>query len=244
MGALLSIPSSILTSCCVQASCCFTSATCGCFNRFTQSSSLVMTRCMYTLHFILASGLAIWLSSSTFESWFGKWAFWNASGYPKEYRIHHVFFTLTLFHGILAGGSVLFPFRWVRSFQKGYWGSKGVLMVGLWSLAVFVFPDSLFMFYSRFIALPCSMVYMLIQMVLFIDFTYRYAETLVTWYHEHEASVSWMYWLVISTVGLLSLNFIGWMYLYFKKEAPIHSLVSTTTQVGTPILWIHALYSA
>ncbi|KAJ3180644.1 hypothetical protein HDU87_001757 [Geranomyces variabilis] len=71
------------------------------------------------------------------------------------------------------------------SIQNGYWAWKLLAWAGLVVLNFFI-PNEVFMFVGRWIDMPGAFLFILIQIVLLIDFAHTFSETLLELWEENE----------------------------------------------------------
>lgn len=127
---------------------------------------------------------------------------------------------MTLFHIILSLLVIgVHDTRTKRAaIQNGWWGPK----LAAWALLVvisFAIPNGFFMFWSKHIANLGSVVFILIGLVLLIDFVHTWSETCLAKWEEHGSEV-WKWILVSSTLaqyaGVIALTVVD--YVYFGKS--------------------------
>jgi hypothetical protein len=133
--------------------------------------------------------------------------------------IHRICFALSLFHLILSLSLVN-----VRSttnkraaIQNGWWGPKVVVWLILVGLS-FLIPDGFFIFWGNWVALMGAAVFILIGLVLLVDFAHGFTEMcLEKWENSESGSNLWQYILVGSTFALyaFTIAITVVMYVYF-----------------------------
>ncbi|KAJ3347876.1 hypothetical protein HDU83_001702 [Entophlyctis luteolus] len=74
---------------------------------------------------------------------------------------------------------------WRSGVQNGYWGLKTFVWAGLIVLCFFI-PNSVVLLWARSFATVGSVLFVLIQIVLLIDFAYTISEVLLEWYESTE----------------------------------------------------------
>lgn len=228
MGALLSVPfmalpgismvGSMAASCCGAAACSAVCSACG------KCSSSIATRIGYAVLFCLNSILS-WVMLT-------DWAVKKLEGLLFNYvklrckggaechgfaSVHRINFALGLFHLILA--LLLVGVHSTRNpragIQNGYWGPKIVAWVGLIALT-FVIPDGFFVVWGNYFAMIGAVIFLLIGLVLLVDFAHSWAETCLEHIEESDSKL-WKGILLTSTlgmyVGFLALTII--MYIFF-----------------------------
>jgi len=145
----------------------------------------------------------------------------NAIGYPAVYRVClglALFFCLMMFIMINVKSS-----KDCRSYiQNGFWFFKILIIVGA-IIGAFFIKDPKFEFAWMIIALIGSFLFILIQLILIIDFAHAWSER---WQEKHkEAShVCWLIGLVSFTI-LFYLIFVGIvivLYIFYASKASCH----------------------
>jgi hypothetical protein len=102
--------------------------------------------------------------------------------------------------------------------QNGFWGPK-IIIWFVATILTFFIGNGFFIFWSRYIALIGSVLFMLIQLIILIDFSYSWVETFISNY-ENTDDKRYMYILIVSTFGMLigALILIVVMYVIFGKS--------------------------
>ena len=230
MGALLSIPfltgtlTSIGTSCLAGLAFFCTSTAASAFFKSCNCQSSIATRVGFALIFCLDALLA-WLSLTRFvmdkiEEWSYSWVKMDCSDKDRCYgvlAVHRITFALALFHFIL--GISLIGVQDTRTkradIQNGWWGPK-VLMWLLLVVATFFIPNGFFVFWANYMALILATVFIVVGLVLLVDFAHTWSETcLDNW--ERTDSNFWKYTLIGSTLGMyaVAITVTGILYGYF-----------------------------
>ncbi|BGP20111.1 hypothetical protein JCM10213_000805 [Rhodosporidiobolus nylandii] len=222
MGALLSIPflgsvaglGGTALSACVSGLAFFcTSQAASALTRSCNCNSSVATRVGFSIIFLLNSLLA-WLMLS---DWAIKALEKYSAGWVKMscaegecygvLAVHRICFALAIFH--LLHSLLLIGVKDTRTkraaIQNGWWGPK----VLVWALLVylsFLVPNAFFIkFYSPVLSLPGSTLFILIGLVLLVDFAHSWSETcLERW--EATDSPFWKWTLISSTLGLYAIT--------------------------------------
>ncbi|KAJ2688749.1 Membrane protein tms1 [Coemansia spiralis] len=134
--------------------------------------------------------------------------------------VHRMCFSLSLWHiilGLLTMGVV--DSRHPRAkLQNGFWLPKFVGWLLLAALS-FAIPNGFFEFYSRYVAMAGAAVFLLIQLVLLVDFAYNLAEGCIDRWEETERPL-WRNLLVSGTIGVY-VAFVGMTvvdYVFFAAE--------------------------
>ncbi|KAG6844290.1 hypothetical protein H0H87_008159, partial [Tephrocybe sp. NHM501043] len=131
--------------------------------------------------------------------------------------VHRICFALTLLHFIL--GLSLIGIRDTRdkraAIQNGWWGPKVLLWLILVVVSFFI-PNGFFMFWGNYISLIGATIFILLGLVLLIDFAHSWSEMcLENW--ENSSSNFWQWVLILSTAGMYVFTFTltGLLYAYF-----------------------------
>ncbi|KAJ1679202.1 Membrane protein tms1, partial [Spiromyces aspiralis] len=116
--------------------------------------------------------------------------------------VHRICFALSLWHLVL--GLIVWGVRDSRNprarVQNGWW----IIKILSWAALVFlsfVIPNGFFTFYSKYIALAGACVFLVIQLVLLVDFAHTFAESCIEkWEDGDDESIrSWWKWVLIGT---------------------------------------------
>ncbi|GJN94010.1 hypothetical protein Rhopal_007073-T1 [Rhodotorula paludigena] len=222
MGALLSIPflgsigglgASALSACVTGVAFFCTGQAASALTRSCNCNSSVATRVGYSLIFLLNSLLAWVMLTDWAIRLVAKWSFdWikmECSG-GKCYgvlAVHRICFALAMFHAVLSLSLIgVKDTRTKRAaIQNGWWGPKVLAWLALVALS-FLVPNGFFIhFWATYVSLPGSMAFILIGLVLLVDFAHTWSETcLERW--EHTDSPLWKWVLIGSTLGLYALS--------------------------------------
>ncbi|KPV73114.1 uncharacterized protein RHOBADRAFT_38760 [Rhodotorula graminis WP1] len=218
MGALLSIPflGSIggLGSTCLTGLAFFcTGQAASALTRSCNCNSSVATRVGYSFIFLVNSLVAWmmltdWAIKLVAEKSF-DWIKMECSG-GKCYgvlAVHRICFALAAFHAILS--LALVGVKDTRSkraaIQNGWWGPKVLAWIVLVGLS-FLVPNGFFIhFWASWAALPGSMAFILIGLVLLVDFAHTWSETCLERWEATDSAV-WKWVLIGSTLGLYALT--------------------------------------
>jgi len=102
--------------------------------------------------------------------------------------------------------------------QNGFWGPK-IIIWFVATILTFFIGNGFFIFWSRYIALVGSVLFMLIQLIILIDFSYSWVETFISNY-ENTDDKRYMYILIVSTFGMLigAVILTVVMYVIFGKS--------------------------
>ncbi|KAL8291637.1 hypothetical protein RQP46_001895 [Phenoliferia psychrophenolica] len=232
MGAVMAIPllgsiaglGGTAVSACVTGGAFFcTSSAASALTKSCNCNSSVATRVGFSLIFLLNSLLAWVMLSDWAIKLIAKWSYDYIKMECAEGRcygvlaVHRICFALALFHGILS--LLLINVRDTRSkraaIQNGWWGPK----VALWLALVFTsfaIPNGFFMFYGSTITLIGSTLFILIGLVLLIDFAHSWSETCLERWEETD-SPFWKFTLISSTLSLfiLQIVLVALQYAFF-----------------------------
>ncbi|PWN42770.1 TMS membrane protein/tumor differentially expressed protein [Ceraceosorus guamensis] len=230
MGALLSIPlvgvgGSLLTSAITGLTFCCASTAASSLFKSCNCQSSIATRIAFALIFTLDAVLA-WISLNGFivkkiEDWSGGYLRMDCSADRDRcygvLAVHRITFALSLFHCIL--GLLLIGVNDTRNkraaIQNGWWGPKVLLWLSLIGLT-FLIPNGFFIIWANYFALILSFVFILLGLVLLIDFAHTWSETCLDKWETTQAPF-WKYTLIGSTLGMYVavLVMTGILYGYF-----------------------------
>lgn len=208
MGAIVSLPVSLgssfvasgLGACCSNL-CSKTVSSLG--------SSSLGTRLLYAM-WLLINSLVSWISMSSNKSilWPGKTC--AATGECGYFTVHRLNFALGLMHLILAMTLVgVKSTKDIRaSLQNSWWSLKFLVYVALIVLS-FVIPNDFFVFFSKWVSLPAGAIFIIVGLILLVDFAHEWAETCM--YHiesDDESSTFWKRFLVLGTSAMYTAAFV------------------------------------
>lgn len=224
MGALLSIPLAVPSMVgSWAASACGAAVCTGLCSLTGKCASSVATRVGYAIIFLLNSVLS-WIMLT-------DWAYKKLEKLTFNYMkfscqgeecygfvaVQRVNFALGLFHLLLAFALVgVHSSRNPRAgIQNGFWGIKIIAWLGLVVLTFFI-PEKFFVIWGNYFAIIGSFVFILIGLVLLVDFAHSWAETCIEHVEEEDSSV-WKSILVGSTVSMYvgSIVLTVLMFVYF-----------------------------
>lgn len=136
--------------------------------------------------------------------------------------VHRINFALGMFHLLLALMLVgVQSSRQQRSsIQNGWWGPK-LVVYAVFVVVSFLIPNGFFVFYGNWIAIAGSVVFILIGLVLLVDFAHTWAETCLERYEESDGnSKLWQFLLVGSTLFMYlgALTLIILSLVFFAKS--------------------------
>ncbi|KAJ1795976.1 Membrane protein tms1 [Coemansia sp. RSA 2399] len=203
MGLALGCMSSQFFSCLASLGCSCLCAGC----RSMKVSGSIGTRASYAGMFVLNSTIAYAMTTSWGIDLVKRitWGFISLKC-PEgvcygTLAVHRMCFSLSLWHliqGFLTMGVV--DSKHPRAqVQNGYWVVKFFGWIALAVLS-FVIPNGFFEFYSKYVAMVGAAVFLLVQLVLLVDFAYNMAEGCIERWEETERPL-WRNILVGGTAG-------------------------------------------
>jgi len=202
MGIVLSCCASLACSCCIGLSC-------QCFGQAMTITKSIATRVLYTTVFILLS-LVAWIFSMygyeilRYIPYIGEYCYEGTCGAFSVYRIT---FALFLFHLILS--IFLIGVRNAKDiraqFNDGWWPLKLPALLML-LVGVFFIPNIFFTYYA-WVAIIGAGLFILIQLIILVDFAYSWSESWVSQWQgdgveEEGENRSYLYALISITVLL------------------------------------------
>lgn len=134
--------------------------------------------------------------------------------------VHRICFALSLFHAIL--GMALVGVKDTRSkraaLQNGWWGPKVLLWLLLVAVSFFI-PNEFFMFWGNYVSLVGATLFILLGLVLLVDFAHTWSETCLEKWEASESNL-WQYILIGSTavMYIAAITLTGVMYGFFASE--------------------------
>ncbi|KAJ1719544.1 Membrane protein tms1 [Coemansia erecta] len=204
MGVALGCISSQFFSCLASLGCSCACAAC----RSIKLSGSIGTRISYASMFLLNSTIAYAMTTSWGIDLVKRitWGFISLKC-PEglcygTLAVHRMCFSLSVWHLVLALLTTgVSDSRHPRArLQNGLWMIKFAAWVVLAVLA-FVIPNGFFEFYSRYVAMAGAAVFLLIQLVLLVDFAYNLAEGCIERF-EDTGRMLWRNLLVWGTLAM------------------------------------------
>lgn len=134
--------------------------------------------------------------------------------------MHRITFALTLFHCIL--GLLLIGVKDTRTrraaIQNGWWGPK-VLAWLLLTVFMFFIPNGFFTFWANYFALFFACIFIVLGLILLVDFAHTWSETCLDKWEETESNF-WKYTLIGSTLGMYVVMVVvtGLLYGFFSSS--------------------------
>ena len=134
--------------------------------------------------------------------------------------VHRICFALSLFHAII--GASLIGVKDTRSkraaIQNGWWGPKILLWFVLVAIS-FVIPNPFFIFWGNYVSLIGATLFILLGLVLLVDFAHSWSETCLEKWETSESNL-WQYILIGSTAAMYiaAATLTGLMYAFFASD--------------------------
>ncbi|KAJ1884034.1 Membrane protein tms1 [Kickxella alabastrina] len=236
MGVVLGCISSQFLSCLASLGCSCACAACRSLSPSKLSGS-IGTRINYALLFLLNSSIAYAMTTKWGIDLVKRisWGFISLKC-PEglcygTLAVHRMCFSLSLWHlvlGLLTMG--VQDSRHPRAkLQNGLWAVKLVAWAALVCLS-FVIPSGFFEFYSRYVAMIGAGVFLVIQLVLLVDFAYNLAEGCIERW-EDTGRPLWRNLLVGGTLA---------MYLAFAVMTIVNYVVFASKGCGRNQFFITA----
>jgi len=231
MGILFSIPlagalGTVGTSCLAGIAFCFTSTAASMFFKSCNCNSSIATRVGFAIIFCLNSMFAWLMKTPLAIEQIKKWSHGYLSMDCTDGKcygvlaIHRICFALSLFHFIV--GILLIGVKDTKdkraAIQNGWWGPKVLLWLVLVAVSFFI-PNGFFMFWGNYVALVGASIFILLGLVLLVDFAHSWTETcLENW--ENSNSNLWQWILIGSTAGMYAgaITLTGILYGFFADS--------------------------
>ncbi|KAJ7494596.1 serine incorporator/TMS membrane protein [Mycena galericulata] len=230
MGLLLSLPlagglGTVATSCFAGIAFCFTSTAASMFFKSCNCNSSIATRVGFAIIFSLNSILAWIMKTEMVIELIRKWSYdyikmdcVNDKCYGVL-AVHRICFALTLLHTILSLSLIgVKDTRDKRAaIQNGWWGPKVLLWIVL-VIVTFFIPNPFFIFWGNYVSLIGATVFILLGLVLLVDFAHTWSETcLDNWENSDGSSNLWQWILIGSTAAMyiFTITLTGLLFAYF-----------------------------
>jgi len=160
--------------------------------------------------------------------------------------VFRITFALVIFHSML--GLILIGVRNSKDFrsavQDRFWGLK-LLVVALITILCFLIPNAFFRYWVWF-SLVGAAIFLLIQLVLLIDFAHSWSESWVSKMEDSEDPRGWYGLLVGSTFVLYSLAFtlIVLLYYFFSDngECWLNSFFTTIVFLSSIVFTVVSIH--
>ncbi|CAK5268765.1 unnamed protein product [Mycena citricolor] len=230
MGLLFSLPlagvfGTVASSCLAGVAFCFTSTAASMFFKSCNCNSSIATRVGFAIIFLLNSILAWVMKTQLVIELIRKWSYDYIKmecDNDKCYgvlAVHRICFALALFHAILS--LALIGVKDTRdkraALQNGWWGPKVLLWIVLVGVSFFI-PNPFFIFWGNYVALIGATVFILLGLVLLVDFAHTWSETcLENWENSDGTSNLWQWILLGSTAAMyiFTITVTGLLFGYF-----------------------------
>ncbi|KAK9879794.1 hypothetical protein WA026_006854 [Henosepilachna vigintioctopunctata] len=233
MGAVLGICSAAqCAACCGSAACSLCCAACPTCRNSTSS------RLMYALMLLVGTIVACIMLSPGLEDFLSKVPFCKGSGQQKTWdsvtkltydcngivgylAVYRVCFALCLFFLFMA--LIMIGVKTSRDpragIQNGFWGIKYLLVIGVTIGAFFIPEGAFFGSVWMYFGMIGGFMFILIQLILIVDFAHSWAESWVENYEENE-SKGWYAALVGATLFMYGLTITGvvLLFVFFSKS--------------------------
>lgn len=135
--------------------------------------------------------------------------------------VHRICFALSLFHAILSVGLIgVKDTRDKRAaIQNGWWGPKVLLWFVLVAIS-FLIPNGFFIFWGNYVSLIGATIFILLGLVLLVDFAHSWSETCLENWEASPSSNLWQWILIGSTGGmyLATIALTGVLYAFFTAS--------------------------
>jgi len=185
--------------------------------------SYLAGRIAYTINFFVFSFIA-WI----FSGWGQKILQWvpvlkicnNEDECFGALAVYRVSFSLALFHLFMALMTIGTKRRGDCrvQLQDNFWSIKILVIVGA-CIGAFFIPNVFFEYYG-WVALGASGIFILVQLILLVDFAHTWAENWGGKYEEAEDGDHKWWWILFGTMGLLFLSSLALtivMYIFFHS---------------------------
>jgi hypothetical protein len=133
--------------------------------------------------------------------------------------VHRICFALTMFHAILSLSLIGVKDTKDKraAIQNGWWGPKVLLWLVLLVISWFI-PNPFFMFWGNYITPIGATFFILLGLVLLVDFAHSWSETcLENWENSSDGSNLWQ-WILIGSTALMyiaTITLTGVLYGFF-----------------------------
>ncbi|SCW04266.1 LAFE_0H09736g1_1 [Lachancea fermentati] len=222
MGVIISLPVNLAAS--FLASCfgsCTSTILTKSFKSLSGGSSSLSTRLNYAAG-LLVNSLASWISMSSNYSllWPGKTC--TSNGECGFFSVHRLNFALGVLHLALAAMLVGVKSTSDRrsQLQNSWWLVKILIYFSLVIISFWI-PNEFYIVFSKWISVPSGALFILIGLVLLVDFAHEWAETCIQHVElEDEHSSFWQKFLIVGTSAmyLASLVMTVLMYVFFCQS--------------------------
>ncbi|AGO13962.1 AaceriAGR100Wp [[Ashbya] aceris (nom. inval.)] len=238
MGSLISLPvtsAATFLSSCFGAS--FAAALGSTFRSVSGASSSFATRLLYAV-LLLVNSVVSWISMSSNHTllWPGRTC--TSTGECGFFSVHRLNFALGMLHLLLA--SLLVAVKSTKDpraqLQNSWWWLKLTAYVGL-VVAAFRIPNDFYVTLSRWVSVPSGALFILIGLVLLVDFAHEWAEVCIQHVEEEdEHSAFWQRFLVIGTGALYAATIlmnVAMMVLFCRDSCNMNNVAVALNVVFT-----------
>ncbi|XP_041974202.1 serine incorporator 1 isoform X2 [Aricia agestis] len=228
MGAALGVCSL------AQLACCCTSTACSLCSMCPSWSNSTSSRIMYTIMLLLTMVLACITLAPGLHDTMKKVPFCANSTalVPSDFKVdcdaavgylavYRIFFAVCLFFVFMA--LLMIGVRSSKDpragFQNGFWGIKYLLVIG-GIIGAFFIPEGQFAYTWMVFGMIGGFCFIIIQLILIVDFAHTWAENWVSKYEESE-SKGWYAALLLSMLTCFALTLTGvvLLYIYYTKPS-------------------------
>lgn len=220
MGAIISLPVTMATT--FLASCLG-----GCCSNIISKtlsslgSSSLGTRLLYA-GWLLFNSLISWISMTANKSFLWPGETCTSTGECGFFTVHRLNFALGIMHLIM--GIFLLGVKSTKdkraTLQNSWWSLKFIVYLIL-VIVSFLIPNEFFVFFSKWVSVPSGAIFILVGLILVVDFAHEWAETCISHVElEDEESSFWQTFLVVGTAAMYtaSLAMTITMYVLFCKS--------------------------
>eukprot|EP01113_Clastostelium_recurvatum_P036971 TRINITY_DN535_c0_g1_i1.p1 TRINITY_DN535_c0_g1~~TRINITY_DN535_c0_g1_i1.p1 ORF type:complete len:453 (-),score=117.12 TRINITY_DN535_c0_g1_i1:115-1473(-) len=257
MGLIISCLASTAASCCIGLSCSLCGKACSCSSSPTARSN--STRAAYVILFLVVSVVSFLFSNWAFD-WLSKIPYIPATFHscPPDstcygaLAVYRITFGLAVFHLIQAifmiGVKDTGDAR--ANLQDGWFPLKLLFLVGL-TAAAFWIPNSFFVVYG-WTAVFGAGAFIIIQLLLLIEFAYTWNETWVRNMEDEQTEghngKKWFWGLLIATfimiAGALSLTIVMYKFFCTGEGCGLNTMFVTVNLIATVFLCLLSLHPA
>ncbi|SCU85935.1 LANO_0C06062g1_1 [Lachancea nothofagi CBS 11611] len=209
------------------------------FKSLSGGSSSLATRLNYAA-LLLVNSLVSWFSLSSNYSFLWSNKTCTSTGECGFFTVHRLNFSLGMLHLLLSSMLVNVKSTTDRraSLQNSWWLLKLLVFVLLVVLS-FTIPNRFFVFFSKWVSVPSGSLFILIGLVLLVDFAHEWAERCIQHVEmEDENSSKWQKFLIIGT-SLMYIGALGMtvaMYVIFARDNCTMNQVSVTVNLLLSII--------
>ncbi|CEP63281.1 Tms1p LALA0_S07e06568g [Lachancea lanzarotensis] len=209
------------------------------FKSLSGGSSSLATRLNYAV-LLLINSLVSWVSMSSNYAFLWRGKSCTSTGECGFFTVHRLNFSLGLLHLLLSSlmVNVKSTTDGRASLQNSWWPVKLLIYV-LLVVVSFTIPNGFFVFFSKWVSVPSGSLFILIGLVLLVDFAHEWAEKCIQHVEmENENSSKWQKFLVIGTSGMYvgSLAMTITMYIMFCQSNCTMNQVSVTVNLLLSII--------